>query len=455
MPDPEGINIAFDSAALDEDPTWTRIDDSDGYKLISGWSTRRGKDSNLDKSASGTATLRGRDLTGTVDPTNASGPFYGNLGSQKPAIILIQHPFTLDWHTIFRGFVDRYKHNLDMWTDERGIDHFEIELYDGFGYMSRVELMPTVHGHSVSIADFPSIYYQGTPSNLPGEADVLVHVDDRIVKLLDDGGWPNTGEKRTGLRDVFSGNVRVQGSVVDRGDGLMGALSDAVDAELPGGANHYMSKEGIYRFRGRFAFINPENPGYGINFWNAGTATLARSDSTVAAISALTYTDQELLNSVGAWPQGVTDADVPGNLVEDSDSIDAFGRSGTTFPDLIVSAGHDDDGDPTTAVEETHKFADFYVGNRKDPRTIVTGLTFIGRTDDELGPAVWDLLCGVEIGDVISLDTTHPGGGGFDEELLVDAIAYTSEVGQPLQMELQVSPRPTYNPFGEIDSGVS
>jgi hypothetical protein len=66
-------------------------------------------------------------------------------------------------------------------------------------------------------------------------------------------------------------------------------------------------------------------------------------------------------------------------------------------------------------------------------------------------------MCGVEIGDLVSLQTDHAGGGGFNEDFYVEGIRYNASPARrdmhDITLELEVSPRSffNYNPFGSFD----
>ena len=70
-----------------------------------------------------------------------------------------------------------------------------------------------------------------------GPADVVFYederVDDRIIALLTDAGIVST------MRVVFTGNVDVNETLYDPDDVILQAVRDAADAELPGVANFY------------------------------------------------------------------------------------------------------------------------------------------------------------------------------------------------------------------------
>ncbi len=471
MLDPiEGIAFSPTDPALEVDPTWVRLDD-EPYRLATGFSIIRGRADISDRTATGTATIAFRDLNGTLDPTNVSGPFYGNLDPMKQAAIGLRNPVTDEWFTIYRGFVAGPDHELDMFTEERGFDQVTWQLVDAFDLFANVILTHGVHGESLT--DFPNIYYPGTPSNLGTVADDFVHVDQRIARLLDDAGWPGTGETIDvdNLRNIFSGNVSVQGTVYSRKDSLLSALFDAADAEFPGIANIYMSKDGVVTFHGRFARFFPTNPGYGINHWYAGTGTEAALDPDVARLTGpvrFYRSKDDIINACIALPQGVDETDggvVPGF---DLPSQGIFGYRSENFEGLLTSAGHNDDWTATTAVEECNKFAAYYAGdgitpgNYAYPKTRVGTLRFVSRSPDEVGsPALWDLMTRVEIGDVVTVTTAHAGGGGFDSDFYVEQIRYACEPQTDehprVTLELEVSPKTffAYNPFGDNDNEFS
>jgi hypothetical protein len=426
---------------------------------VTGWKIDRGRSSELDKTQTGTASVTAQDVDGVLDPTNAGGPYYGDLNPTKPAAIALQNPVDSTWSTLFTGFTSEFDYEMDITADFASVT---VELVDAFDIFSAVELTPGVHGETPVRPEFADVYFQGTPSNLIGEPDVFKHVDTAINDLLDMLGWPDTPS----TRDVFSGNVSVQGNVVERRDQAMALLQDYADAEFPGVANCYMSKTGQFRFRGRFARFFPDVPGYGITTYKAGFKAQADLDATVAPIAGFAFRrgEGDIINASIALPLGVDDTDVPGQLTKDDTSIGIYGYRGEngSFDSLLTSAGHNDDASPTTAVEETHKFGDYYANNYKDPKTRITKMSF--RPLDAAHPnatALWDLMCGVELGDVISVETTHPGGGGFDEDFYVEGIHYDADVQgganfTNVTLELDVSPKSffDYNPFGEVDDGI-
>jgi len=466
---PHGVCWSPTDPALEEDATWVRMDDPDGVRLATGWTITRGRQSETDKTVTGTATVTFDDLTGDLDPTNPSSPWTGQLDPMKQAAIGLLNPDTGDWSTLFRGFVAGPDMELEMWqAADRGLNTVTWNLVDAFDVFANVVLTPGHHGHTATgLATFPNIVYNGTA--LPGSPffglgnDVEVHCDGRIVKLLDDAGWPGTGNtgrpgSPAGLRNIFSGNVTVQLSVYGRVDSLLQALFDAADAEFPGGiANIFVSKAGVVTFHGRYARFHPAAAGYGINQWYVGGMAEAALDPDVVPLTGplrFYRSKDDVFNSCMCLPQGVQPTDGGVVIATDTTSQTKYGYRSLNFENLLTAGGHDEADDPTTAVEECNRFADYYVGNYKNPHTRVQTLRFRSRSVDSVGgPALWALMCGVELGDVITLTTGHMGGGGFGEDFYVEQIRYQA---QPMRadmpnivLELEVSPATFYehNPW--------
>jgi hypothetical protein len=99
------VSIAFDAGPLEPEPTWTRLEDTDGV-TVDDWS--------LDKTPAGSrARVSLLDRNGTLDPTNPNGPFFEKLNPMKQAAIVVENPSTGEAKTLFRGFVSAWKYLLD------------------------------------------------------------------------------------------------------------------------------------------------------------------------------------------------------------------------------------------------------------------------------------------------------------------------------------------------------
>lgn len=444
MADPTGIAVAFDDDTLEPDPDWTRLDDPGGYRVVSSWSVDRGRSSELDKTATGQASIGCKDTAGILDPTRGDGPFWNKLDPMKQVAVCLRNPVTDTWHPRFRGFVSDWLFDID--TTAR-LNTCTLECADAFDLFAGIEMMRPHHGNTIlSTTNAGDIYF--------AEDATLDAVQTRINKALDDAGWPS------GLRtEIFTGNVGLQGTIYNRRDQLLAVLLDAADAEFPGVSNVFMAADGGVIFHGRFARFNPDNPDYNITTWYAGDGLVCAADSSRAPITGLAYrrSKDDIINAAIALPQHVDESDVPGQLVRDTTSIGKYGWRGLSFTDLLTRNG----SGPTTAVEETKLFAQYYVDNYATPSTRVTQLRFRARDHrGPNGPALWALLCGVEISDIVDLETTAGRRGHFSEAFFVEGIHYTCTPGQvdpatheermpDLELVLDVSPISYYsvNPF--------
>jgi hypothetical protein len=72
---------------------------------------------------------------------------------------------------------------------------------------------------------------------------------------------------------------------------------------------------------------------------------------------------------------------------------------------------------------------------------------------DAWADALWGHMCRCEISDLLTVRTSHQGGGGFNQDFYVEGLHYTGRLGTPtvptVELSLDVSPRAHYttNPF--------
>ncbi len=453
---PHGLCVAFDDDALEVDPVWTRLDDPAAtWRLrVAQVSIDRGSESETDTVKTGTCVATLNDPFGTLDPTNPGGPFYGKLDPNLQAAYARWNPVTGEWSTRFRGFIKAFRHTMDT----SGFAQVTLELVDAFELFADLRMTPGDQGDTPRTESIGDIFYAGG-SPIPAN-NTFVHVDDRQHQALDDIGWPVL------LRDIFSGNDSVQEEVYERDGQIIEVLTDAADAEFPDVSRAFMSREGRYTFRGRFARFFPERAGYGIGNWELGGAAQAAADATVVRLTQFSFrrSKEDIVNVATALPKGLDDTDVPGNKVEDAASIAKYGRRPWMADNLLTWVGHDELGNPTTAAEETLKFAQFKVDNFATPKTRLESLTVSWLHPESFsGPAAWLFLNGCELGDLVHVETTHPGGGGFNEDYYIEAIREVDTPGPDVSthvvtMQLDVSPRSFYteNPFGsgaQVEAG--
>lgn len=117
----------------------------------------------------------------------------------------------------------------------------------------------------------------------------------------------------------------------------------------------------------------------------------------------------------------------------------------------------DDVSDPANlGLTECEIFGQCYVDNYAQPVYMISKIVF--QTIDPsspLGPAWWKFITGVEIGDVVEVTTTNPGGGGFNKTaFFVEGIHNDVSIGgldtPQWTMSLDLSPRVWYSVFNGV-----
>lgn len=421
--------MAFASPTLTDTPSWTRLDDPAGPYTVTGWSVQRGRSYELDRTGPGTATVTFVDTAGNFDPTNPSGPFYGNLNPMKQAAIGLQNPVTSAWSTVFHGFVSDWTYDMYPTEDYATVT---LQLVDAFDLLASAEMTPSQFGDPAPTESLGDVYY--------GEAGQVAY---RINQVLDEAGWP------VGMREIFSGNITLRYAVYPVRAQALTVIQDAADADFPGVANVFVRKDGAIVFHGRYARFRPATVEYDIDTWKCGDVAAVTADSTYATIFGLEYSRGKaaLINSALALPQGALDSDIAGNLRQNTTSIGTYGTRSVSFENLLTLTSHEDG---STALEETAKFGGYYRDNYAAPRTRVNRVTFRSLPAAHPNAArVWALMCGVDISDMLRLKTTHGGGGGFDnEELFVEGVQIEARPGggkTDVTMSLDVTPRSYYS----------
>jgi hypothetical protein len=435
------VGIAPSAGPLDPTPDFTYLTRLDGL-AVQHISTKRGRADERSKIDAGTCTVTGLDLDGILDPTNPGSPFYGQLNPLTPFTVELENPVSGDWLSIFRGYLNDL--TLDLDVSEQFLN-FTLEAGDAIDLFSDVEVVPDKAGNTVPAESRGDVYYDA------------VHVDDRILAAIADATtsvfgivWPAE------LLTIFSGNVYVQGTVYSARTSLLEVIQNAADAEFPGVAVFFADKKGALVFHGRYARFNPEAYiANGIVFWNVGDEDAFATDETVAVAAGLTFTrgKTNLINAALSYPEKIADTAIGGQLAHDDTSINAYGPRSISFENLITQQGQESGG-PLSAQNETKAYAQFWVDNMAAPKNRISKLTFTTQDpDDDRGPAFWSLLCGVDLSHVLNVKTTHPGGGGFDEQSFVESLAYTIDLGHDrfsqIKLEMDVSPRSYYalDPF--------
>ncbi len=448
MPDGR-VLIAFDDTMLEPSPTWSRIDDTDN--LVAGIDIHRGKQTERDRTDTGTATVYLNDTEGLFDPNNTGSPYFGKLDG-KQIMLQCWNPVTSEWVTEFRGFINDYGYDINPATDHNGfliVANIQVDCVDLFDFLGGYELIPGHDGKAAATGPDGSIHYYGGTDPTSPQA-----VDDRITEVLMDCGVDST------MWVVFSGNVNLQPSTYDATEPALNVLRDCADAELPGIANIYMDKLGRFAFHGRYSRFSPDlvaadaTPGaWNFTRWKAGDGRAIALDSDRAQMRVLSYSRarSEIINSGLSYPRGIAEPDIPGQVYRDATSVTAYGLHSWSAPDLVINAGTTSGDYPpvsllSSANHQCFLFSKFFVKNQKDPGNRIKALT-IKMLDpgDPRAAATWGVLCGADISDIINLTVGYPGGTGIDDvDYYVEGVTMRIRPLNPtydhVELDLDVSP---------------
>lgn len=361
--------------------------------IVAGYKIRRGRANELSKTGTGTATITMIDTNGSLDPAGTAT--YDPL---TPIAI------ALGGAPIFVGYVSRWEYDLYPTMDYATAT---IECVDAMDIFAATEMVadPLLWGDPTV-----SAFYDG---NIVYERDL--QVKNRIDQVLDQVGWP------AGNREVFTGNVRLKRTVYAPRQTALNAISDAADAEFPGIANFYVGKDGTATFHGRLARFNPTDPQYNITTWNCGDLP---NVSGRALIFGLDYDKDKdrIINSAFCTPEGVNDADIDGQYVQDAPSIAAYGTRSWSAENLIIEGSW---LTGNTALQECRNvFADYYVTNYAQPAVRVKRLSFKWQPPSSpYASAVNALMSGIDISDRIHLLTSN----GFNGYHFVEGLEYDAQ----------------------------
>jgi hypothetical protein len=359
--------------------------------IVSSYKVDRGRDSELDRTGTGTATITMIDTNRSLDPAGGGGSSYDPL---TPVAI------ALGGAPIFVGHVSRW--GYDMYpTMTYGIA--TLECVDALDILAATEMVAdyTLWGDPSAQA-----IYEG---NIRFDADT--QVKHRIDQILDQAG-------DVAAREVFTGNVALNSTTYSPGQTALNAIQDAADAEFPAVANFFIGKDGTRIFHGRLARFNPSDGQYHITTWNCGDVA---NQSGRAVISGLEYDKDKdrIINQAFCTPEGVKDSQIPNQYVRDTGSIAQYGTRAWSAENLILR--HSWLTGKTAAAECRDVYAQYYVTNYKQPEVQVRRLSFRWQPPGTAYAANTNaLMSGIDISDRIQLTTSN----GFNAHYFVEGLHY-------------------------------
>lgn len=469
----DGIRIAFNSQAFNASPTWVRVDGGVGFSTFASksavsYTIDRGRQFQLDATQTGTASLQLYDTTGMFDATNPNGPFFGEIGPMRQINFQIQNPVNNLFYSLFKGFTESWYYTFPDPQNNR-IMEVTVAAVDGFDALARAELPPDNTG----ITPFAPIVGLGAVA-----ARIQAVLGYFSATPYSGNGYP------TDPAALFTGNVNILGAAYNAQTSLLTAILDAANAESGGIANNvFMDKLGNLNFRGRATRFRPQNfqnvgaPTLAkpITFWKVGDAGAAQTISACAPFHDIEWgmDETKLINAATVYPGGIYNAStINGQLVTTTsypvgtNSILKYGPRSLSVPDLYTFGSPSSTSDTflnpadQSGLQETLLFAQSYVDNFCLPVPYISKLVFqTVAPGGSAGNAFWNFVTGVEIGDVITVYLTDPGGGGFSraedgfatDQFFVEGIHYDVQIGNAtypqLTLSLDVSSRQWSNWF--------
>ena len=139
--------------------------------------------------------------------------------------------------------------------------------------------------------------------------------------------------------------------------------------------------------------------------WKAGdhAAVIADGTNNTTQIRRFAFNRglSKVINSALATPWAIADADIEDQRVEDATSKAQYGIRSWSAQSLLTRHGEIDE---TTALEETKRFASYYVNNYKQPKNRITEIGFRTMHPDWAGATrTWTLLCRIDIADSVEV----------------------------------------------------
>jgi hypothetical protein len=381
-------------------------------QFVSGFDVRVGRQSFLQQTDTGTATVYVNDRGGLFDDRNVSSPFQGKL-SGRQILLQVLNPVTSTWESQFRGLLNDYTYDIDGSAVNAAGEpinaSIQLDCVDMFDYLAGFGLTPGLAGVRPPVGGDDGVWYAGTAGT----------VHDRIVEILADANVDPA------LYVVASGNVSVQAVKYDPDQAALVALRDCADAEFPFIGNIFCDRYGRFCFRGRYSSFNPDDvaaePASEWPFmrWPLGDGPAVRFDPTRGQLRIpFGYTRQrsDLVNVGTCYPANMPTSRMPQQVFANAPSITEYGEhTAPPMSDLLVDQGSATmSGFTTNKYEECQRFIQLLVTNKKDPKETLTDVTLRSiHPDDDRATATWGPLAGADISDIVNVAVGYPGGTGL------------------------------------------
>jgi hypothetical protein len=378
-------------------------------QFVSGFDVRVGKQTFLQQTDTGTATVYVNDRSGLFDDRNSSSPYQGKL-SGRPLLLQLWNPVTSVWESQFRGLLNDYTYDINgsavNASGEPINASIQLEAVDIFDYLAGFGLTPGLAGVRPPVGGDDGVWYAPTTGT----------VGDRIKEILADAHIDPL------MYVVASGNITVQAVKYDPDQAALVALRDAADAEFPFIANIFCDRYGRFCFRGRYSFFDPDavaaQPSSEWPFmrWPLGDGAAIEADPTRGQLRIpFGYTRQrsDLINVAVCYPANTPPDRMPQQVFANAPSAALYGEHpAPPMSDLLTDTPNSVSGN--NKYQECLAYAQLLVTNKKDPKETLTDVTLRSiNPNDPRAAATWGPLAGADISDIVNVAVGYPGGTGL------------------------------------------
>ena len=372
--------------------------------IVSGWKVDRGRTTEIDRTGTGTATIDMIDTNHSVDPAS------GNAILPGTPIAL-----GLGGYPVFTGYAR--KHDYDLYLDGT-YGTATLDCEDGFGVLTRTEMYADQPNF---IGDFGRPHWGGEylhPITKSSQIrfEKALQVKHRIDLILDQAGWP------AGLREVFTGNIWLQMTKYAAGQGALAAIWDAAEAEFPGIANCFISKDGKFVFHGRLARFNPTDPQYNITTWECSDIpSWSAGKAVVFGMGPYGPDGDRIINQAQCFPEGIEEFYMNDQTIRDETSIGIHGVRPWSAENLIIGGSWLTGNDAKT---ECQAYAQYFIDNYAQAFTELRNLRFKWLPPGApYATEVNALMSRIDISDRILLTTAN----GFSDYFYVEGLHYVAK----------------------------
>lgn len=390
--------------ALADNPTATVSTWTDMSADLLGVSTKRGRQWELGRIETGTASATLSNQARKYDPKNSSGPYFGNLKRMRRARIRATWDGTS--YPIFAGYVEKWP---QTWQANGKVAVTSIPLVDGFAALSLARLNSSFTAQNSGARVNEVLDDINWGSGQPWLLDSASYSQLNTTTILGP----------VGDRAVTVGASTLQAGVVTNTSAL-NHLQDVADTEQ--GAL-FMSADGAVTFIGRYLLMGPpyteSQATFGDGAGELDYADLQLDDETPI------YNDVRLAR-VGGFEK----------TASDSASQAAYFVRTYSKTNLLHLLG-----------AEVEDLANYLVSQYKEPALRVRSILIKPQSDPT---NLWRQVLGREIGDRVTVRRRPPGGGSMiEQQSIIEGIEHTI-APQSWQTRWWLSPADT-NTFWFLD----